>query len=72
MSANTNTPEPTPPIHPCADILASNLASALYLAIESLRESELKQHGPTFRSTFRAGLESNLAAMREGQSLRIQ
>lgn len=65
-----NTATPPTVITPCDRILAGNLQSALYLAIQVCREQDWKI-SPTFCSAFRAGLESNLAAMRAGMDLTI-
>jgi len=51
-------------------ILEANLYDALVLAVRTLKEREAKV-SPTFCSTFRAGLEMNLANIRAGYPLRI-
>lgn len=49
-------------MEPSPYILASNLACALRDAIHVNAEHEAR-HGPDFRSAYRAGLESCLAAL---------
>jgi hypothetical protein len=63
-TSTTSQPEP------CARIREANLFDALCLTIKTLREAEARL-SPTYCSCFRAGLESNLAAMRAGQNLEI-
>lgn len=52
-------------------ILECNLQSALYLAVQKLKEQEAK-NGPEFCSSFRKGLEENLKGIREGRPLVIR
>lgn len=49
----------------------ANLENALCYAIRMLKEVDAKV-SPTFKSTFRAGLEENLAEMKKGNPLVIK
>ncbi len=52
-------------------IRVSNLATALRIAIETLKKREELAWGIGNKSALRAGLESNLEAIKSGKTLRI-
>jgi hypothetical protein len=63
ISPNNTTPD--------CRILEANLQDAITIAIIYQRAAEAKI-SPTYCSSFRAGLEANLSAMRAGQRLQIE
>lgn len=59
------------PKESCNYILEANLFDAIQTAILYYKDKEASV-SPTFCSTFRAGLEANLEAMKRGERLKIR